>query len=37
MIKKIVDYINDNKLMEEVDKDLKTQTCDIFTKSIFFE
>lgn len=29
--------INDNKLMEEVDKDLKTQTCDIFTKSIFFE
>ena len=26
--------INDDKLMTEVNKDLKTQTCDIFTKTL---
>ena len=26
--------INDDKLMAEVNKDLKTHTCDIFTKTI---
>ena len=26
--------INDDKLMAEVNKDLKTRTCDIFTKTI---